>query len=170
MSKRLYHHNKVKYGRSYDKDDICALFDIHPQTVQAWIKKQGLKTIDNKKPSLVYGWDLIEFLKRKNNKDKCPTQFNEMYCFQCSLARPIFKKSVRFEEKHNGLFVQGRCRQCKSVMSQNYKLKDFQKIKRIFNVVDVLELYDCEQSTCKTHICDHVRNNPSEPSQGVLPL
>jgi hypothetical protein len=170
MSKRLYSHNKVKYAHSYDKDDICALFDLHPQTVQAWINKRGLVTIDNKKPLLVYGWDLIQFLKIQNDKGKCPTNFDQMYCCKCKLARPIFRKAIKFEQKPNGLFVQAQCRQCKSVMSQNYKLTDFQKLKRTFNVVDVLELYDCEQPTIKTHIYDHINLTPSESLQGVLPL
>jgi hypothetical protein len=170
MGKRSYPYNKVKYGRSYDKDEICALLDTHPQTVQGWINKQGLKTIDHKKPSLVYGWDLIEFLKKYNNANKCPTEFHEMHCFKCANARPFFQNRIAVEQKLNGLMVKAICRTCKKPMNQNYKLTDFPRLKRTFTVVDVSELYDCEKPSVKTHIYDHTNLTQCESLQGVLPL
>ncbi len=70
MSKRLYSHRYVKYWYAYDIDDICALFSktgLHPQTVRAWIKR-GLKVIGSGRPTLIYGNDLIMYLKEQNTK------------------------------------------------------------------------------------------------------
>lgn len=170
MGKRSYPYNKVKYGRSYDKDEICALLDTHPQTVQAWINKQGLKTIDNKKPALVYGYDLQEFLKKYNNANKYHTEFDEMPCFKCALARPFLQNRIAVIQKSNGLMVKAVCRTCKGKMNKTYKLTDFPKLRRTFSVVDVSELYDCERPSVKTHIHNHTNLTQCESSQGVLPL
>jgi RNase P subunit RPR2 len=155
MSKRLYPHRRVRYWQTYDVDDICALFSdlgIHPQTVRAWVKR-GLKTTDKgKTPTLIYGNDLITYIKLQNSKSKCKTAFDEMFCVKCQDARNIFQRNVTVKQKAKFLQVSGTCRECKTTMFQNYKMNDLPKIKRIFHVVGVLELYDCADSTSKTHL------------------
>ena len=170
MSKRLYPHKRVRYWFVYDIDDICALFSdfgLHAQTVRKWFRK-GLKTIDAGKPALVYGCDLIEFLKKNNNANKCKTAFGEMYCMRCQDARPIFRNKISVEQNAQFLKVQGACRECKNVMFKNYKLTDMPPLRHQFRLVDVLELYDFAASTGKTHIPAQVRNATSESLQGDL--
>ena len=167
MSKRLYPHNHVRYWYAYDLDEICALFadtGLHIQTVRKWINKDGLKTTDTGKPVLVYGYDLIDFLKRQNDKDKCKTSFEQLYCMKCHDARPVFQNKITIE-LHKGGFLRacGHCRACKSRMFKSYKMEDCGALKRTFHVVDVLELYDCAIPTDKTHIPaqDEMRANES---------
>ncbi len=170
MSRRLYPHNRVRYWYAYDIDDICALFkDLgsHPQTVRAWIKR-GLKTIDNGKPALVYGNDLIVFLKKQNASGKCKTEFNQMFCMKCKDARPIYQNKVAITAKDRLLKVQGKCRNCKTMMFKSYKLSDIPNIRKIFKVVDVLELDDCLNSPSMTHLDAHNKMPPNESCQGVL--
>lgn len=170
MSRRLYPHNRVRYWYVYDIDDICTLFadlGLHPQTIRAWIKN-GLKTIDNGKPTLIYGNDLITFLKTRNAQNKCAVAFDEMFCMGCKDARPIYQNKIIIEQDHNKLRAKGHCRVCKGKINKIYKMDDFPDIRKKFYVVDVLELYDCEVSPSKTHIQDHKHQPPSESLQGCL--
>lgn len=118
MSKRLYPHRQVKYWYAYDIDDICSTFSdlgLHPQTVRKWMKG-GLKTIDNGKPTLVYGNDLILFLRARNTESKCVTAFDELFCMKCQDARPIFQNKIVMKQKKRFLTVNGLCRECKTQM------------------------------------------------------
>ena len=154
MSKRLYPHNRVRYWFAYDVDDICTVFSdfgLHPQTVRKWIKN-GLKTIDGGKPALIYGNDLIVFLRARNTESKCVTEFDQLFCMSCKDARYVFQKKIVVEHKDSLLKVSGLCKQCKTSMFQNYKLEDFPRLRKIFELVEVLELYDCEAASEKTHI------------------
>jgi hypothetical protein len=170
MSKRLYPHKRVRYWYVYDVDDICALFSdlgIHPQTVRAWVKK-GLNMIDKgKAPTLIYGHDLIAYIKSQNSKGKRKTAFNEMFCVKCQDARNVFQRNVSVKQKAKFLQVSGACRECKTTMFQNYKMADLPKIKRTFHVVDVLELYDCADSTSKTHLSPDNITPVNESNIGV---
>jgi hypothetical protein len=170
MPNKLYSHKRVRYWDVYDTDDICAVFadkKLHPQSVRKWIKN-GLKTIDSGKPALIYGNDLIVFLKKQNTKNKCVTAFDELFCMACKDARPIYQNKITVTQKANMLAVCGLCRVCKTKMFQNYKLADFPSLRKKFHVVDVLELYDCEVSSGKTHIHAHKHQPVSESGQGVL--
>lgn len=168
MGKRLHRHDNLKYWWCYDLEEVAAILKVHVQTVRTWIKYEGLKTIDDRQPLLIYGLHLIDFIKKQNHKGKCKTPFDQLYCMSCKDARPAFQNIIAFEQKSNGLCVKAVCRICKSKMNKTYKLSDFQKLKRTFNVVDVSKLYDCEHSTDKTHIHDHIKTNQSESSQGDL--
>lgn len=170
MSRRLYPHRRVRYWYAYDIDDICALFSdfgLHPQTVRKWIK-DGLKTIDAGKPALVYGYDLIAHLKKNNSANKCETAFGEMYCMGCQDARHIFRNKISVDQKAQFLKVQGVCRECKKPMYKSYKLSDFPALRKKFTLVGVLELYDFEASTGKTHIQAQQQNAVIESLQGEL--
>ncbi len=167
MSKRLYSHNKVRYWYSYDVDDICSLFSdtkLHPQTVRKWIKN-GLKTIDKGKPALIYGYDLITYLKKNNTKNKCKTEFDQLFCMRCQDARYIFQKKITINQENNSLSVNGLCRVCKTSMHQNYKIADYSQLKKIFSLVDVLQLYDCLDTTDKTHLHAQKETSANESLQ-----
>ncbi len=169
MSKRLYSHRYVKYWYAYDIDDICALFSktgLHPQTVRSWIKR-GLKVIGAGRPTLIYGNDLILYLKEQNAKGKIKTAFNEMFCMKCKDASGLFQRKVTVEHKVKTLHVSGHCRSCKTAMFKTYKMDDYSEIKRSFNVVGVLELYDCEVSPCKTHLQQPIAEQLSESEYGA---
>ena len=170
MSRRIYPHKPVRYWYAYDIDEVCALYadlGLHPQTVRKWIK-QGLKTIDNGKPALIYGHDLIAYLRKNNQSNKRKTAFDQMFCMSCQDARPIFRSEIAVEQKAQFLKVQGVCRECKSKMFKNYKLQDFAELRKQFQLVGVSELYDCATHTDKTHIPAHKKVAPSESLQGDL--
>lgn len=171
MSKRLYPHKYVRYWDIYDIDDICAIFsdfDLHPQTVRKWVKN-GLKTIDKgKKPLLVYGNDLIIYLKKRNDTNKCKTAFNEMYCMRCQDARLIFRNEIFAQHKLQFIKAQGVCRECKTRMFKNYKLTDISALRHKFKLIDVLELCDPEFTTSMTHMRAKEQCYKDESTQGEL--
>jgi hypothetical protein len=54
MGKRHPNPRLVKLHRSYTVEQIARLFDIHKNTVRAWVK-QGLQPIDGQRPALFHG-------------------------------------------------------------------------------------------------------------------
>lgn len=76
----------VKLHRNYEVADIAKLFGIHRNTVRTWIK-QGLPVCDNRRPQLITGSALREFLQAKRAKNKCTCQPGELYCFGCRQPR-----------------------------------------------------------------------------------
>jgi hypothetical protein len=76
----------VKIHRSYEVADIAKLFGIHRNTVRTWIK-QGLPVCDNRRPQLITGSALRDFLQAKRTKHKSPCQPGELYCLRCRQPR-----------------------------------------------------------------------------------
>jgi hypothetical protein len=82
MAKRHPNYRLVKIHRNYSVHEIGVLFGSHKNTVRAWIET-GLPTCDGKRPTLILGSDLVEFLKARRASKKQPCQPGEIYCVRC---------------------------------------------------------------------------------------
>ena len=67
MGKRHPNHRLVKIHRNYTVDDVSRLLGVHKNTVRAWIKA-GLPVMDEKRPLLILGYVLRDFLKSRRTK------------------------------------------------------------------------------------------------------
>lgn len=82
MGKRHPNHRLVKIHRSYTVEEIATLFGIHKNTVRIWLKN-GLATVDAKRPMLIHGQTLYAYVQAKRVKHKRPCSPGEMYCVRC---------------------------------------------------------------------------------------
>jgi hypothetical protein len=72
----------AKIHRNYSVDDISRLFAVHKNTVRNWLR-EGLKPIDDQRPTLIQGNELRRFLgeRRKRSKQACGP--GRIYCLPC---------------------------------------------------------------------------------------
>lgn len=84
--KRHPNHRLVKIHRNYTVEEITRLFGCHRNTVRHWIKR-GLPTIDLRRPLLILGRDLAEFLQKQRQKNKRKCHPGEIYCVKCRAPR-----------------------------------------------------------------------------------
>lgn len=82
MRRRHPNHRLVKIHRSYTVEEIAKLFSSHKNTVRRWIK-DGLTSIDDKRPILILGHVLVAFLQARRIKNKQTCKVGELYCVRC---------------------------------------------------------------------------------------
>ncbi len=116
MSKRHPNHRLVKIHRNYTVEEAARLLSIHKNTARQWIRS-GLPTIDDKRPILIRGRELIAFLKIRRAGRKQPCQAGQMYCVRC--RSPQFPAAGMVDYRPlNGrvINVRGICPNCNSMM------------------------------------------------------
>jgi len=86
--KRKRHPNPrlAKIHRNYTVEEVAALFGVHRNSVREWVKR-GLPVSDDKRPMLILGRALVEFLQARRVKNKRPCQPGEIYCMRCRVPR-----------------------------------------------------------------------------------
>ena len=82
MATRRPNHRLAKTHRNYTVEEIAGLYGIHRNTVREWIKR-GLPAIDDRRPMLILGADLVAFLRARRVKNKRTCRPGELYCFGC---------------------------------------------------------------------------------------
>ena len=86
MRGRRPNHRRVKANRNYTVEELATLLEVHRHTVREWVKR-GLPIIDDKRPRLMHGSDVIEFLQQRRMKNKRPCRPGEMFCVRCRCPR-----------------------------------------------------------------------------------
>lgn len=97
------------YGhRSYTIKELSVHLSKDEKTLLRWIS-DGLKTIpESKKPILIRGVDLKEFLRVRSIKKKVKLNRNQSYCLHCRGAVYAKKGSIKIL----GNRKTGQCRVC----------------------------------------------------------
>jgi excisionase family DNA binding protein len=73
---------RVKALRSYTIDEVARTLEVHRNTVRHWIKA-GLPVIDDRRPILMLGADLAEFLLQRRDARRQPCRTGQMFCLKC---------------------------------------------------------------------------------------
>ena len=122
MRKRHPNHRLVKIHRNYTVEDIANLFGIHKNTVRRWIK-DGLATIDDKRPMLILGHVLVAFLQSRRAKNKQPCKPGELYCVRCRSPKSPAGNMAEYSpitEKFGNLIA--ICPDCDAFMNRRVSL------------------------------------------------
>lgn len=85
----------AKIHRSYTVEEIAKLFGVHRNTVRAWIAR-GLPTIDQRRPVLVLGRHLADYLQARRTVNKRPCGPGQIYCLRCREPRAPAGGVVRY--------------------------------------------------------------------------
>lgn len=139
--------NLVKIHRNYDVGEVASLFQVHKNTVREWIKN-GLATNDNKRPVLILGAILKNFLqaKRKRNKQKC--QSFEIYCVRCRSPQLPAGKMVDYEALNNcsGRLI-GICPVCDGIINKYISFVKLSEIQAKLDITNTKALEHINEST-----------------------
>jgi hypothetical protein len=112
VKKRSYNTRRVKRDYPYFLREIADLFSVHPNAVRHWIKA-GLSVVDDRRPLLINGGDLIDFLNARQAKRKQKCAGDELFCFRCRRPRhPRFGRVDVLIRGGTRVQLRGECETC----------------------------------------------------------
>ncbi|MEP3524794.1 MAG: helix-turn-helix domain-containing protein [Hyphomicrobiales bacterium] len=124
---------KVKKHRSYTVDEVSRLLGVHKGTVRRW-RYNGLQVLDDQRPLLIIGSDLIAFLQAQTpTKQKCAP--HECYCLKCRRPRaPAFGEAEFTPDKaHSGL-LRALCEVCATIMHKRASHAQYRDLRAILAI------------------------------------
>ena len=117
-NRKTFNTNFIKNTLNYSTNDIAELYRIHKRTVQEWYK-QGLTRIDDRKPYLVLGAHLKEFLENRQKKRKTKCRIDEFFCCKCKSPRKAWENLVDLKIlNHKNLLIMGLCDICNTKINK----------------------------------------------------
>jgi hypothetical protein len=128
MAKRPPNPNLAKIHRNYTVEEVANLFSVHKNTVRLWVK-DGLATNDDKRPMLILGSNLKDFLqaKRKSKKRKC-LPF-EIYCVRCRLPQLPAENMADYEPINCSMGrLIGLCPSCGGIINKYFNVAQLEQI------------------------------------------
>jgi hypothetical protein len=154
MAKRHPNHRRVKTHRSYTVEEVAGLFGMHKNTVRNWVKN-GLAIIDSKRPTLIQGSVLVEFLQKRRTKNKQTCKPGELYCVRCRVPRPAAGDMADYtpiNEKTGNLTA--ICPVCDTLMNRRVSLARIRQIRGNLDITFPEELRHIVDSAKLSVNCD----------------
>jgi hypothetical protein len=133
-AKRRSYNVRLIKRLSYTIREIADLFGIHPQAVRRWIKA-GLRTIDDSRPFLVHGSDLIDFLSERQSSRKQKCDPNQFFCCGCRAPREARDNRVNIHIRNaKQLNIAGRCAECGALVNRAGSVRRLDDYRKAFDV------------------------------------
>ena len=165
--KRTYNLRLIKRNYTYFISEIADLFQLHPNAVRRWIRA-GLRTVDDRRPHLVHGGDLIDFLEARQAQRKQKCAADEFYCCRCRRPkRPLFNRvdiRIRNETRVN---LSGVCGSCGAPMYRAGSVARIEEYRQTFITQTAGEgrISGCSEPTVMCHLDEdeiHAALQPEE--------
>ena len=125
---------RMKVHRSYTIDEVARTLEVHRNTVRHWIKT-GLPVIDDKRPILMLGSDLAEFLTRRRHARRQPCLAGQMFCLKCRKPQEPAGRMADYvaNSATSGALV-GICPACNGLM---YRRASVARLSLVMGALDV---------------------------------
>ena len=103
---------RAKVHHTYSVEDAADTLRVHPNTVRTWIA-DGLPVLDQRRPTLIHGTELREFLTRRQHRRKMPTGPGRIHCLACRSPKVPAGGMVDFQPMATGAGnLVGLCPDC----------------------------------------------------------
>lgn len=110
--RRLPRPRLVKIHRSYSVEETASLLGVHKNTVRDWLRR-GLPALTERRPLLILGRDLGEFLTARRRANKRPCRPGEIYCMRCRQPQfPMEREAQYVPLTETGGNLVGICSVC----------------------------------------------------------
>jgi excisionase family DNA binding protein len=126
--------NRIKTGISYDVAEVAKLLGVHRYTVRQWLR-EGLKTIDDRRPLLIHGAALKAFLADRQRARKHVCGHGEFFCFKCRAPRTPYGAMADCAE-HTAKVVRltAICAVCEMKMYRTLRRTDLGKLALVLDL------------------------------------
>ncbi len=143
---KLQNPNRAKIHRNYTVDEAAILYSVHKNTVRLWIK-DGLPLIDQKRPVLISGADLRQYLRNKRVSNKRRCQPYEIYCVRCRTPKRPAGNMADYEPltADNGRLI-GLCPDCGSIINRFVKFARLNENRGYLDITQTKQLKHISES------------------------
>jgi len=142
VKKRTYNTRLIKQI-SYRVEEIAVLYDIHTNSVRRWLEI-GLRAIDEGRPALIHGSDLMNFLKDRQSKSKHKCQPYEFWCCRCRVPVSAWENLVDIEIRTELLVnLKAVCAVCGAGLNKAGSRKKLPEYQARFDIQTVSEARLC---------------------------
>jgi excisionase family DNA binding protein len=158
MARRHPNWRGVNRHRSYTVDEAARARGVAKGTVRRWLKS-GLPAISDRKPLLILGDDLAQFLEgRQAAKQTC--KLNECFCFSCRAPRvPAAGMADFIPLSSTSGNLRALCSACTGVMHKRVSLAKLPELCAILDVT-IMQARERIREMTNPSTNDHLPREP----------
>lgn len=79
----------IKANKAYRIDELADAACVSIPTIRNWLNA-GMQKVDGNRPTMILGFQALEFLNARKKNAKRPMALDEFYCLRCKAPRQAF--------------------------------------------------------------------------------
>jgi hypothetical protein len=129
MGRRSPNPRRIKIHLNYTVDEVARVLKVSKGTVRNWLK-HGLVALNDRKPILILGPVLRQFLEDRRAKAKRPCPPGFIYCLRCRAPKPPALQMAEYLPRNGKTGnLRGICPDCGSLIHRGVALAKIDAIR-----------------------------------------
>lgn len=125
---------RVKQTMAYDVAEAARLLGVHRNTIRRWLK-EGLESIDDRRPLLIHGSHLRAFLSKRRQNAKQACRPGEFFCFRCRAPRKPWGGTADVTLRTEKLAaLLALCAECETEMHRAVRVADLPSLRALIDL------------------------------------
>ena len=138
----------AKIHRNYSVEEVSRLFAVHKNTARTWLR-QGLKPIDDRRPTVIRGDELRRFLTERRATTKQVCGPGEIFCLPCRASKIPAGKMAECIQTDNAGTLQGICPDCNRMIYRKVNPRKLEAIRGDPNVTVTAQRAGAFRKSCE---------------------
>jgi hypothetical protein len=125
---------RVKIHRNYAVDEAARVLGCHKNTIRNWLAS-GLEPVDDRRPLLIQGTKLREFLRLRRGRTRCHCAPGQFYCLRCRAPKHPARRSALYVPITSvSGNLKGECPDCGSGIYRRASLRSVKSMTGVLRV------------------------------------
>lgn len=124
----------IKSNKAYQIDELADTTCVSTPTVRNWLKA-GMQKIDGNRPTMILGFQALEFLNARKKSARRPMALDEFYCLRCKAPRQAFGALADYlPSSATGGRLTAFCAVCECPCNRRASASDLPEIRKVLDV------------------------------------
>jgi len=133
VSKR-FRTQRIKTNKMYAVEELADAACVSVPTVRCWLK-DGMKRVDDERPTMIMGFQALEYLKGRKDMAKRPMALGQFYCLRCKAPRaPLGGMADYLPQSTTGGRLMALCIVCESSCNRNISATNLGEFAKVLDV------------------------------------
>lgn len=133
MSRR-FRTQGIKANKPYEVSELADAAGVSIPTVRSWLKA-GMQKVDDIRPTIIMGFQALEYLKARNASAKHPLKIGEFYCLRCKVPTMPFGAMADYvPTSPRGGRLMALCEDCEGRCNRNISASDLAAFSKVLAI------------------------------------
>jgi hypothetical protein len=124
----------IKANKAYRVDELADAAFVTIPTVRNWLKS-GMQRVDGNRPTMILGFQALDFLKARKESAKQPMALDEFFCMRCKAPRKALGAMADYiPMSQAGGRLTALCADCERVCNRNISAAQLLDVAKLLDV------------------------------------
>jgi hypothetical protein len=127
----------IKSNKAYTVIELAEVAGVSTATVRSWLKA-GMPRVDDTRPTLIMGFQALDFIQTRQKKAKRPLAVGQFFCMRCKAQRAAYGAMAdHVPASGKGGSLKTLCAVCGGACSRNISAAQLRAFSTVLSICQI---------------------------------